>query len=64
VWRAHDRELERAVAVRIPLKGHLDPAETDQFLREARAAAQIRHPDIAIVREVGREEDTVLIVSD
>jgi len=64
VWRARDTELDRTVAVKIPRKGQLDPAETEQFLREARAAAQLRHPSIISVHEVGRQEDTVYIVSD
>jgi WD40 repeat protein/tRNA A-37 threonylcarbamoyl transferase component Bud32 len=64
VWRARDTELDRTVAVKIPRKGQLDPAETEQFLREARAAAQLRHPSIVSVHEVGREADTVFIVSD
>jgi WD40 repeat protein/tRNA A-37 threonylcarbamoyl transferase component Bud32 len=64
VWKARDKELDRAVAVKIPRKGQLDPDETEQFLREARAAAQLRHQNIASVHEVGREQDTVFIVSD
>jgi len=35
-----------------------------QFLREARAAAQLRHPNIVSVHEVGRDDDSVFIVSD
>ena len=34
------------------------------FLRDARAAAQLKHPRIATVHEVGREDETVYIVSD
>jgi tRNA A-37 threonylcarbamoyl transferase component Bud32 len=64
VWKARDKELDRVVAVKIPRKGQLDPDETEQFLREARAAAQLRHPSIVSVHEVGREQDTVFIVSD
>ncbi|MFC1596843.1 protein kinase [Planctomycetota bacterium] len=64
VWRARDTDLDRMVAIKIPRKGQLDPAETEQFLREARAAAQLRHPNVVTVHEVGREEDTVFIVSD
>jgi serine/threonine protein kinase len=64
VWKARDTELERTVAVKIPRKGQLAPHEVEQFLREARAAAQLRHPNIVPVHEVGREEDTIFIVSD
>jgi len=64
VFRAHDTELDRVVAVKIPRKDQLGPAETEQFLREARAAAQLHHPNIVTVHEVGRQEDTVYIVSD
>jgi serine/threonine protein kinase len=41
VWKAQDTELDRTVALKIPRKGQLDPEETEQFLREARAAAQL-----------------------
>lgn len=64
VWKARDLTLDRLVAVKIPRRGQLDPAETEQFFREARAAAQIRHPNVVTVHEVGRERDTVYIVSD
>jgi WD40 repeat protein len=42
----------------------MDPHETELFLRDARAAAQLKHPRIASVHEVGRENDTVYIVTD
>ena len=64
VWKARDTELERTVAVKIPRKGQLAPHEVEQFLREARSAAQLRHPNIVPVHEVGREEETIFIVSD
>jgi WD40 repeat protein/tRNA A-37 threonylcarbamoyl transferase component Bud32 len=64
VWKAQDTELDRTVAIKVPRKGQLDADETEKFFREARAAAQLRHPNIVSVHEVGREGDTVYIVSD
>ena len=64
VWKARDTELDRVVAIKIPRKGQLDPDEAEMFLREARAAAQLRHPNIVSVHEVGREAGTIYIVSD
>lgn len=64
VWRARDRELDRTVAVKIPHSGRLSSVEAEQFLREARAAGQLQHPNIVTVHEVGREDGYVYIVSD
>ncbi|MDA1166018.1 MAG: protein kinase [Planctomycetota bacterium] len=64
VWKARDTELDRIVAIKIPRKDGLRSIEAEQFLREARAAAQLRHPSIVSVHEVGREDDTLYIVSD
>jgi len=64
VWQARDVELDRLVAVKIPRRGQLDPLGEAQFLREARVAAQLRHPNIVRVYEVGRDGDLLYIVSD
>ncbi len=64
VWKARDTQLQRNVAVKIPRQRQLDSHETELFLRNARAAAQLKHPRIASVHEVGREGETVYIVSD
>lgn len=64
VWKARDTELDRTVAIKLPRKNQLEPGEVEQFFREARAAAQLRHPNIVPVHEVGREKDTLFIVSD
>jgi len=64
VYKARDTELERMVAIKVPRKNDLEPAELEQFLREARAAAQLKHPNIVDVHEVGSVNDTVFIVSD
>lgn len=64
VWKALDTELDRTVAVKIPRKGQLTQEETDAFLREARAAGQLRHPNIVPVHQVGCEDDIVYLVSE
>ena len=64
VWRALDTRLDRSVAIKIPRRAQLQGEEFDQFMREARAAAQLRHSHIVQVHEVGRLDDIVYIVSD
>jgi tetratricopeptide (TPR) repeat protein len=64
VWKARDKELDRTVAVKIPRAGAMTAEEQEKFFREARAAAQLRHPNIVSVHEVGRDGDSVYIVSD
>jgi tRNA A-37 threonylcarbamoyl transferase component Bud32 len=64
VWKARDRKLDRTVALKIPRQGMLDNDDLEKFLREARAAAQLQHPSIVRVHEVGRDGDSAFIVSD
>jgi len=64
VWKARDTELDRVVAVKIPRQQQLNAEEMEVFFREARAAAQLSHPSIVAVHEVGREGDQLFIVSD
>ncbi len=64
VWQAWDRELDRLVAVKIPRRLPHNDKHAEQILREARVVAQLNHPNIVSVHEVGREGETVFIVSD
>ena len=64
VFKAHDTTLDRTVAIKIPRDEQLSADEREKFLREARAAAQLKHPNIVAVHEVGRSDDTIYIVSD
>src|SRR3954451_1016325 len=56
VWKARDTQLQRTVAVKIPRQRELTNQETELFLRDARAAAQLHHAGIAGVHEVGRQD--------
>jgi serine/threonine-protein kinase len=64
VWKAWDPRLQRPVAVKIPRVEYLTESETLRFLREGRAAAQLRHPNLAAVYEVDRDGDTPYIASE
>ena len=64
VWKAHDTKLDRIVAIKIPRTEQFDQGEMELFLREARAAAQVKHPNIISVHEVGRDAHNLYIVSE
>ena len=64
VYRAYDPMLDREVALKVPHAGKLDSERAKQrFLREAKAAAKLRHPNIVPVYEAGREGETYYIAS-
>jgi WD40 repeat protein/serine/threonine protein kinase len=65
VWKARDTELDRIVALKIPHASLLTSEDDlERFHREARAAAQLRHPGIVTVHEVQTLEGLPAIVSD
>ncbi|HEY5287358.1 MAG TPA: protein kinase [Solirubrobacteraceae bacterium] len=62
VWRAHDEQLDRPVAVkRIPL-----PSEEDRerATREAHATARLSHPAIVALYEASSDEDAFYLISE
>lgn len=64
VWKAHDTKLDRTVAIKIPRKGQFDEKQERDFIREAQNAAQLSHPGIVPVYEVGRDVDKLYLVSE
>ncbi|MGH7724200.1 MAG: protein kinase domain-containing protein [Candidatus Eiseniibacteriota bacterium] len=56
VWLAEDLDLPRRVALKLP-HPHLcrDPATVTRLLREAEAAASVRHPAVVQVFETGKD---------
>ncbi len=64
VWKARDTQLDRVVALKIPRRSNMLPSDVENFMREARAAAQLSHPGIVHVFEVGSHEGTIYIASD
>ena len=64
VWKATDLKLDRIVALKVARQSQLAGGDADAFLREARAAAQLNHPNIVSVYEAGQEGSTVYLVCD
>ena len=55
VLQARHTALDREVAVKLPLAGAwTDDEDRERFLREARAAAKLRHPNICPIYEIGQ----------
>jgi serine/threonine-protein kinase len=65
VYLARDMMLERRVAIKILRQDFSrDPEFRDQFHREARAAANLSHPNIVTVYDFGLQEDRLYIVME
>jgi tetratricopeptide (TPR) repeat protein len=65
VWRAYDSRLDREVAIKILPREGADAAVLQQrFLREARAASALVHPNIITVHEINSAEGLDFIVME
>ncbi len=65
VYKAEDQNLRRLVALKVlPPEVVRDEERRLRFLREARAAAAVSHPNIATIHEVGEAEGVVFIAME
>jgi eukaryotic-like serine/threonine-protein kinase len=65
VYRGHDRQLDRVVAIKVPRPELArDRAFSEQFRREARAAARLSHPNVVAVYDSGEERGLPWIVME
>ncbi len=65
VWKAWDTQLERVVALKqIAGDAARDRSQVDRFLREARLAAKLSHPNIVAVHDVGEHEGSPYYTSE
>lgn len=64
VFRGHDTELRRTVAIKILKKEHFaSQADLDRFFEEARLMASVHHPGIVVVHDVGSDQGLDFIVT-
>jgi eukaryotic-like serine/threonine-protein kinase len=64
VYRGLDTHLDRPVALKFPLPGQrLDHRVRERFLREARAAGALDHPNICSIYQAGETEDGQLFLA-
>ncbi|MFQ5742984.1 MAG: protein kinase [Acidobacteriota bacterium] len=65
VYLGEDTRLGRKVAIKVlPAEFASDPERLARFEQEARAAAALNHPHIAVVHDIGTEGDTHFMVQE
>ena len=66
VYRAFDTNLERSVAIKMlpPRIAKASQGLLDRFLREARSAAKLGHPNIVTIHQICPYKDTFYIVME
>jgi serine/threonine protein kinase len=65
VYRAHDTELDRDVALKfLPQYLTGDPKEKERFYREARAASALSHPNITTIHEIKEFDNKIYLAME
>ena len=65
VYKARDRQLNRFVAIKILKKEFIaDQTFVENFIREAKAAASLLHPNIVTIHDAGKDRDIYYIVME
>jgi serine/threonine protein kinase/tetratricopeptide (TPR) repeat protein len=65
VYRAHDEQLDRDVAIKVLPPGVLsDESARKQFRKEALSLARLNHPNIATVHEFGSQDGADFLVTE
>jgi len=63
-WRAKDTKLNREVAIKLLTRNAADDESGESLLKEARAAASLRHPGIVEIHQVGKAENFPFLVME
>ena len=65
VWKALDTRLDRHIAIKfLPAELTADPERRRRFLREARTAAAVTHPNIVTIHEIDEADGITFIAME
>ena len=64
VYLAEDTRLERMVALKFATNTNLFSTQHERFIREGKAAARLRHPNICTVYDAGEIDDKAFIAME
>ena len=65
VYLAEDNQLDRKVAIKVLNKRFSSNlANIQRFIREAKAASALNHPNILVIHEIGESDNAKYIVSE
>ena len=62
VYAAFDSQLDRKVAIKL-LK-HIGAEATERLVREAKALAQLNHPNVVAIHEIGEDDGGVFVAME
>jgi len=63
VYKAHDPQIDRFVAIKIILEKALENREIKaRFMREARTAGKLSHENLTVIYDLGEEDGKTFIV--
>jgi len=65
VYRAHDDQLDRDVALKVlPARATADPTARARLIREAQLASQLNHASICHIYEVGEADGQIYVAME
>jgi serine/threonine protein kinase len=64
VYKAEDQRLERVVALKVIREFAGDSSRRRRFWQEARAAAQVAHPNACRIYDIAEEQDRLVLVME
>src|SRR5881397_1631284 len=64
VWRAYDSVIRRYVALKLLSRAGRSAEVRDRFLREARAAGALQHPNLITIYDLGESDEQLYIAME